>query len=162
MHRAENVDIKERLEHILSYFQSVHKAFKIPLIFPVHPRTQKMLDHFGFKLPKEVISSRPVSFLEFLQLESRAKLIITDSGGVQEEACIMKIPCVTLRDNTERPETVEIGANVLCHSDSDICKLIDEMTGKNINWKNPYGDGHSAEKIISTIVDYFSKDKRGE
>ncbi|AGF96608.1 UDP-N-acetylglucosamine 2-epimerase [Methanosarcina mazei Tuc01] len=112
-HRAENVDSRERLGGILNGFSQIYKEFGLPIIFPAHPRTVKMIGEFGLKLPEGTRLIEPLGYLEFLQLESGARLILTDSGGVQEEACILRVPCVTLRDNTERPETVDVGANLI-------------------------------------------------
>jgi len=82
------------------------------VVFPVHLRTRKTATEFGFKFDG-IRAIEPLGFLKFLQLEANARLALTDSGGVQEEACILGVPCVTLRENTERPETVDVGANVL-------------------------------------------------
>lgn len=93
-----------------------------------------------------------VDYLTFLKLESRAQLILTDSGGVQEEACILKVPCVTLRDNTERPETIQVGANTLAGTEPDqIVIKAKEMLDRNANWPNPFGDGQAAKRIVSII-----------
>ena len=102
-HRQENVDVKERLKGILKGLELIHQEFSMPVVFPIHPRTRRRIEEFGLSLDGiEVIN--PLGFLEFLQLEANARLVLTDSGGVQEETCILKVPCVTLRDNTERPE----------------------------------------------------------
>ena len=107
LHRQENVDNKKRLKGILDSLTRIHKKTGMPLVFPVHPRTEKMIGSFGLKL-KGFNLIKPLGFLEFLQLESHARLALTDSGGVQEETCILNVPCVTLRDSTERPETVDV------------------------------------------------------
>jgi UDP-N-acetylglucosamine 2-epimerase (non-hydrolysing) len=94
----------------------------------------------------------PVDYLTFLWLESRAKLILTDSGGVQEEACVLKSPCVTLRCNTERPETLEVGANTLAGTKpNEIVRGARKMLNANNNWENPFGDGTAAKQIISIL-----------
>ena len=102
LHRQENVDNKNRFKGILEGLSRIHESFGLPLIFPVHPRTKKMIKSFGLKL-KGFQMIKPQGFLEFLQLESNARLALTDSGGVQEETCILKVPCVTIRQSTERP-----------------------------------------------------------
>jgi UDP-N-acetylglucosamine 2-epimerase (non-hydrolysing) len=102
--------------------------------------------------PGNITIMDPVDYLGFLQLESKAKLILTDSGGVQEEACILGVPCVTLRDNTERPETLEVGANMLAGAISDkILECVNVMLLKSIGWQNPFGDGKAGERIISIL-----------
>ena len=94
----------------------------------------------------------PVGFLEFLLLEANAKLVLTDSGGVQEETCILGVPCVTLRDNTERPETLEVESNILVGAQSDgIIKGARSMLDRKNGWKNPYGDGQAARWIVNRI-----------
>jgi UDP-N-acetylglucosamine 2-epimerase (non-hydrolysing) len=96
----------------------------------------------------------PVDFLSFLQLESNARLILTDSGGVQEEACILRVPCVTLRNNTERPETVDAGANILAGTAAEsIVTSAETMLNRKPDWLNPFGDGHAAERIINIITE---------
>jgi len=117
-HRQENVDNKERLGEIIRGLEMVKSEFGLPVVFPVHPRTRKMVESFGFELDG-IRAIEPLGFLEFLQLEANARMALTDSGGVQEEACILGVPCVTLRDNTERPETLDVGANVLAGVSSE-------------------------------------------
>lgn len=93
-----------------------------------------------------------MGFLEFLQLESNARLALTDSGGVQEEACILGVPCVTLRDNTERPETLEVMSNVLAGADAlRIVEKAKLMMGRGNGWKNPFGDGHAGKRILDPL-----------
>ncbi len=111
-HRQENVDVKARFEGIIKGLELIADEFGSPVVYPIHPRARKMMNHFGLKT-NGIEFIEPLDYLSFLQLEAKAKLVLTDSGGVQEEACILKVPCVTLRDNTERPETLEVGSNVL-------------------------------------------------
>jgi UDP-N-acetylglucosamine 2-epimerase (non-hydrolysing) len=90
--------------------------------------------------------------LEFLQLESQARLALTDSGGVQEEACILSVPCVTIRDSTERPETVEAGANIVAgFKPAAIADAAGTMLKQKRRWKNPFGDGHAGERILDIL-----------
>ncbi|MBT9141148.1 MAG: UDP-N-acetylglucosamine 2-epimerase [Dehalococcoidia bacterium] len=103
--------------------------------------------------PRGLTLIEPVGFLEFLQLENNARLILTDSGGVQEEACILNVPCVTLRDNTERPETIEVGANILAGASPDgILECSKAMLNRAKNWRNPFGDGKAGEKIVKVLI----------
>lgn len=146
-HRAENVDVKAGLEGIISGLAAVQKTYGIPVIFPMHPRTEKMMDLFGIDA-RGITITRPVGYLEFLDLEAHARLILSDSGGIQEEACILKVPCVTLRTSTERPETVDCGANVLAGTDpGTISRAVRDMMAAERSWQNPYGDGHAGERI---------------
>jgi len=150
-HRQENVDVKERLKGILRGLELIHDKFALPLIFPMHPRTQKRVKEFGLKLNGVDIID-PLGFLEFLQLEANAKLVLTDSGGVQEETCILGVPCITLRDNTERPETLDVGSNTLVGTNSEtILEGVKVMFNKENNWKNPFGDGKAGERIVEIL-----------
>ena len=152
-HRQENVDMKSKLEGILKGFDNLYKKFGLPVIYPMHPRTKKMIVKYGINTPKTIKIIEPLSFLEFLQLEKNAKLTLTDSGGMQEESCILKVPCVTLRENTERPETIEVGCNMLSGTDpKSILDASEAMLNKKIKWENPFGDGHTAERIVDIIV----------
>jgi UDP-N-acetylglucosamine 2-epimerase (non-hydrolysing) len=108
-----------------------------------------------FKLsPGGIRLVEPVDYLDFLQLENNARLVLTDSGGVQEETCILSVPCVTLRENTERPETTEVGANILAgNSPDNILQCVQIMLNRESNWGNPFGDGRAAEKIIRILTE---------
>jgi UDP-N-acetylglucosamine 2-epimerase (non-hydrolysing) len=151
-HRQENVDVKDRLKGILRGLELIRKEFSLPVIFSVHPRTQSRIKEFGLSLDG-INAINPTGFLEFLQLESNARLILSDSGGVQEEACILGVPCVTLRDNTERPETVEAGSNMLAGADPNrILECAELILTKEKGWKNPFGDGKAGKKIIEILM----------
>jgi len=151
LHRQENVDEKARFSAILEGLRRLAGEFSAPVIYPVHPRSRKRLAEFG--LTAEGIKLiEPVDFLSFLQLESNARLILTDSGGVQEEACILKVPCVTLRDNTERPETVEVGANMLAGASPEkMRECAGLMLARERRWENPFGDGKAGRRIIEIL-----------
>ena len=147
VHRAENVDIKERLEGIIAGLKLIKDYFSLPIVFPIHPRTEKMIKKFGISLEGiDVIP--PQGFLEFLQLEANAKFVLTDSGGLQEETCILGVPCITLRDNTERPETLEVGSNVLAGVDPSVIFSRAKSSVGEKSWSNPYGDGNAAKLIV--------------
>jgi len=151
LHRQENVDNRERFAAILDGIERVSAALGLPVYYPVHPRSKKMMAEFKLN-PQNVILSGPVDFLSFLQLESNARLIFTDSGGVQEESCILQVPCVTVRDNTERPETVEVGANIIAGAvPENILKAAQTMIGRADDWENPFGDGMAARRIIDIL-----------
>ena len=150
-HRQENVDSRERLGEIIRGLELVRSEFGLPVVFPIHPRTRKMAERFGFEFDG-IRAIEPLGFLEFLQLEANARLALTDSGGVQEETCILGVPCVTLRDNTERPETLEVGSNVLAGADA--LRMVEKaklMMGCENGWKNPFGDGHAGERILDPL-----------
>ena len=110
-----------------------------------------MAKEFGLSLDG-ILVTRPLGYLEFLQLEENALLILTDSGGLQEEGCILGTPCVTLRDNTERPETVAVGANILAGTTTEtIISCAEKMMSQTTFWKNPFGDGGAAIKILEFV-----------
>jgi UDP-N-acetylglucosamine 2-epimerase (non-hydrolysing) len=155
VHRQENVDNESRFRGILEGLEMVHKEFGFPVIYPIHPRAKKQLTLFNFHADGlKLIES--LDYLSFLRLESNAKLVLTDSGGVQEEACILQVPCVTLRNNTERPETLEVGANTLAGTDpTEIVKKAELMLATDRDWKNPFGDGKAGKKIISILRKKF-------
>jgi UDP-N-acetylglucosamine 2-epimerase (non-hydrolysing) len=150
-HRQENVDSKARFAWILRGLRNIAKEFGLPIIYPIHPRSRKQMKEFGLQ-PNEVRLIEPVDFLGFLQLENNAKLVLTDSGGVQEETCVLRVPCVTLRDNTERPETVEVGSNILAGTDSNrILECARAMVLRENSWENPFGDGDAGQNIIEIL-----------
>jgi len=116
VHRAENTDRPERLQRIVGAFNDL-AASTAPVVFPVHPRTRKLLDAAGWEIAPAVRMIEPVSYLDMLMLEKHARAILTDSGGVQKEAFWLHVPCLTLRDETEWVETLETGANTLVGAD---------------------------------------------
>lgn len=152
LHRQENVDNRRRFASILEGLDRAVAEFETPVIYPIHPRSRKMMTKFGLQ-PQHLTLAEPVDFFRFLQLESSASLIFTDSGGVQEEACILKVPCVTLRDNTERPETIDVGANILAGTSPDrILECLKHMLARENNWQNPFGDGTAGRKIVELLT----------
>ncbi|MFC2020134.1 non-hydrolyzing UDP-N-acetylglucosamine 2-epimerase [Chloroflexota bacterium] len=151
LHRQENVDSQVRFLSILRALDSIADEFHLPVIYPVHPRSQKRIKDFNLK-PRNLVQIAPVDYLEFLQLENSARLILTDSGGVQEESCILRVPCVTVRDNTERPETLDVGSNIIAGTTTDrILECVRTMLNRETNWPNPFGDGNAGEKIVHII-----------
>lgn len=158
-HRAENVDIESRFRDILTGLNLVAEKTGLPIIYSMHPRAKKRLEEFGILVPKTIRIIGSLGYLDFIELESNAKIIITDSGGLQEEACILKIPCVTIRDNTERPETIKLGVNILAGTKpEDLLRCAIEMLGKNLkDAPSPYGDGDAAKKTLDIISTLSSK-----
>jgi len=151
-HRAENVDNKNRLKGILKGAEMISNKFALPVIYSIHPRTRKMLKEFKLSVSKNIHLIEPLGYLDFLQLQKNAKLILTDSGGIQEETCIMQIPCITLRDNTERPETLTVKSNILAGTNPQkIIESARKMLNSKKQWQNPFGSGKAAEKIIKII-----------
>ncbi|MDD1772195.1 MAG: UDP-N-acetylglucosamine 2-epimerase (non-hydrolyzing) [Methanomassiliicoccales archaeon] len=158
LHRQENVDSPERLADVLDGMGKVIREFDREIIWPMHPRTKKNIASFGLPIPDGVRVISPLGFLEFLQAESNAALLLTDSGGVQEEGCILGVPCVTLRDNTERPETVEVGGNVLVGTDpATMVDGVRKMIGTKTTWKCPLGEPGAAGRITRLCRDFHDK-----
>ena len=152
IHRQETVDDKTRYSRIITSLQKIANEFNMPVIYPIHPRSLKQMKKFRLE-PHELRTIDPVDFSTFLQLEYNSRLVLTDSGGVQEEACILKVPCVTLRDNTERQETIEVGSNVLAGTQPQkIIKCVKMMLHKKNTWKNPFGNGTAGKKIARTLI----------
>jgi UDP-N-acetylglucosamine 2-epimerase (non-hydrolysing) len=153
VHRQENVDAKNRFAGILRGLGLTHKEHRLPIIYPIHPRAEKRMNEFGLKFPEGVMAIEPLGYLDFLQLEAHAALLLTDSGGIQEEGCILQVPCVTLRDNTERPETLEVGSNILAGAVPErILEQVGEMLSRDRNWENPFGNGLAGERITDTVI----------
>ena len=153
LHRQENVDSKERFASIVKGINLVCDAIDLPVIFPIHPRTAKKIKRFGLKFDNRIKAIEPLDFLSFLYLEANASLILTDSGGVQEESCILKVPCVTLRENTERPETIKAGSNMIGGIDAEgIVNASMQMAQRKRDWRNPFGDGKAADRILDILV----------
>jgi UDP-N-acetylglucosamine 2-epimerase len=161
LHRQENVDIKERLESILTSLNQTEKR----VVFPIHPRTKKMVDKFSLQsyLKNEnIITIDPIGYHDFIKLEKYAQIILTDSGGIQKEALTLEIPCLTLRDNTEWIETIEMGVNKLVGAEEDLIvnginDILSNITKfEKMNWINPYGDGLSSEKIVKEILQRYN------
>jgi UDP-GlcNAc3NAcA epimerase len=155
IHRAENTDNEERLTVIVDALELI--AESIPVIWPVHPRTLAVLQNLGRlnELSQRVILTEPVGYLDMVQLEKYAALIATDSGGVQKEAFFFKVPCITLRDETEWVELVAAGWNRLAPpvDAESLSKAIIGALRKNGKEVQPYGDGNSARKIVTRLID---------
>lgn len=166
MHRAETVDDKERLTNII---EALEQLDDMNIIFPIHPRTKKTMENFDLfdRLNdlEHVHIIKPVGYLDFLLLISKSTIILTDSGGLQEEAITLDVPALTLRYNTERPETVTAGGNILVGSDKEVIlenarRILDdeEFANKMKSAKNPYGMGNAAELMIKIIEEADKSD----
>jgi UDP-GlcNAc3NAcA epimerase len=149
IHRAENTDDIERLKSILSALSKLD----LRVIFPIHPRTAKFVKNLNKNL-KNIFIIEPVSYLDMLKLERNASAILTDSGGIQKEAFYLKVPCITLRDETEWVETVKSGKNIIAGTnESKILKSLKTILSQKSNYYPPfYGDGKAAKKILEIIL----------
>lgn len=152
VHRQENVDDIGRLKGIFNGLQKAAEKLGRSVVIPAHPRLIKMLRRFKIPVSQKIKLIEPVDYLDFINLEKNAQLVITDSGGVQEEACILKTACVTVRDNTERPETIFVGSNILAGAGAEKISLAaDKMSRKKTGWSNPFGSSLASAKIIDII-----------
>ena len=156
LHRPANVDDAENLKSLINNI--IDASRNIPLIFPVHPRTNKLVQQIGINAPN-LFLIQPLSYLEFNCLVKNSKAVITDSGGITEETTVMNIPCITLRDTTERPETCTIGTNELIGTNPSAIKpILNKLfDGK---WKKgkipPLWDGKTSERIVESLLHIFS------
>jgi UDP-N-acetylglucosamine 2-epimerase (non-hydrolysing) len=157
LHRPANVDEGKKLKKYL--MEIITNVQGLPVIFPIHPRTAKIFNNLVINDPNLIITE-PLSYLEFNYLIERAKAVLTDSGGITEETTVMGVPCFTLRDNTERPETVEIGTNELVGTDPSAIKpALARLFASQ--WKKgtipELWDGKSAERIVRHLIEIFYK-----
>ena len=154
IHRASNTDNEENLKSIVNAFSELNET----IIFPLHPRTEKFLKIYGLydKLKSSVILTKPLGFFEFIKLMNHAKMIFTDSGGVQKEAYVLKVPCITLRKNTEWVETVEDEWNILVGTDKKkIVRTVNDFTPSLKTHRNVFGNGNASSKIVMNLEDLF-------
>ncbi|QHN07378.1 non-hydrolyzing UDP-N-acetylglucosamine 2-epimerase [Methanothermobacter sp. THM-2] len=160
LHRAENVDNPERLRSIV---EAIVELDEFRIVFPVHPRTGKNLEKSGLYTAlleaEHVTLKKPMGYLDFLLLLSNSFMVLTDSGGLQEEAITFNVPCLTLRYNTERPETVEAGGNILVGADRNRItttarRLLEDPDFREgmMGAENPYGDGRASERILDETL----------
>jgi UDP-N-acetylglucosamine 2-epimerase (non-hydrolysing) len=153
LHRPSNVDSTEKLAELLGAIDAI--AAQIPVIFPVHPRTQQRLTQAGIKTHPHLKLIPPVGYLDFLCLLSKATLVLTDSGGIQEETTALGVSCLTLRENTERPITISEGTNLLIGTDpAKILAAAQQiLAGKGKPGRiPPFWDGHAAERIVEVLL----------
>jgi UDP-N-acetylglucosamine 2-epimerase (non-hydrolysing) len=153
LHRPSNVDDERKLVALLETLAAI--AGDLPVVFPIHPRTRESIRRAGFETPAAMTVVDPLGYLDFLALQERATVVITDSGGVQEETTFLGIPCLTMRANTERPVTVTIGTNTLIGDDLALLRAqvqaVIEGRGKR-GAVPPLWDGRAAERVIDALV----------
>lgn len=163
LHRAENVDLPERLKKIFAGFAETVEKFDKKMLVSVHPRTAEKLDKFGIRVANEKIKLlEPLGFFDFVKLEKNALAVLTDSGTVQEECAIFGIPNITLRDVTERPETIECGSNILSGAETDsILRAVELAISQPSNWQPPkeYLSENVAQTVSKIILGYTSQKK---
>ena len=148
IHRAENTDNINRLRNIIEALNST----KDRIVLPIHPRTKKYIQEYGLKFSDNIKCIEPIGYLDMINLESNASKIVTDSGGVQKEAYFMDKPCITMRDETEWVETVNVGWNIIVGTDKQkILNAINEFKVPKVK-PNIFGDGKAAEKILESLL----------
>jgi UDP-N-acetylglucosamine 2-epimerase (non-hydrolysing) len=160
LHRPSNVDTPATLSWLLDVMAEM--AARLPLVFPIHPRTQQRIQAFGLQPRLEALAelrlTPPLGYLDFVKLMSSARFVMTDSGGIQEETTVLGVPCLTLRENTERPETVTEGTNVLVGRDrekmmDEVCRILD---GQGKTGRVPaLWDGAAAQRIVDALVTWW-------
>jgi UDP-N-acetylglucosamine 2-epimerase (non-hydrolysing) len=159
LHRPSNVDDPATLRAVCEAIAKISERLRV--VFPCHPRTAERLEAFGLEgllgaAGDRVIRTEPLGYLDFLRLDADAKVILTDSGGIQEESTILGVPCVTLRDNTERPITLEQGTNRLCgNAKGAILNAVEEaLASANTSSRTPEKwDGRAAERIVAVLIE---------
>ena len=161
MHRQENVDVEERLAGIVGALEKLQAEYKVPIVISTHPRTKKRMAEFGIQTKnKEIRFMSPFGFFEFIALESNAFCVISDSGTVQEECSIFKVPAVTIRDVTERPETIECGSNILSGADTGtILDCVRTVLSLGKDWTAPqeYLRENVSELVVRILIGYLHR-----
>lgn len=147
VHHYENIYERSKLQGIIEGLEQVSMDLSLPVVVPVHPGTAMKMKEYG--ISSEVLKLiPPLGYMEFLQAEGNARMVLTDSSGVQVECCILGIPCVTLREETEKRETLEVGSNTLAGTDPVGIAAVVRRLHESERWKNPYGDGKGGETIL--------------
>ena len=160
IHRDNNTDNPQRLQAILKALSDISQQDNIPVILPLHPRTRKILENnsFNINLPNSIRITEPASFFEINMLEQNARIVMTDSGGVQKEAFFFEKPCVILRPETEWVEIVNHGAGIIADADYQrITTAYRQLVDHPVHFPKLFGDAHAAEKILQTILDYLGE-----
>ncbi len=156
LHRAENVDEEERLRNFIKAFQRIYQHYQMPIICSLHPRTRHQLEKQNLTMDSEgIIAVKPLGLFDFIHLEKHAACVLTDSGTVQEECCIFQIPNITLRDVTERPETIESGSNIVTGCEPDaILNAVQIALDTACQWTAPaeYTQMHVSRTVIKIVL----------
>lgn len=161
MHRAENVDDKGRLKDLLDSLHAIYTEYKLPVICSLHPRTKSRMKQFCLETSdSEIRLLEPFGFFDFIALEKKAACVITDSGTVQEECCILMVSNITVRDTTERPETIECGSNILSGvSPEKVLKSVGIAMAKKRDWKPPaeYLEQTVSDTVVKIVLGYLNE-----
>lgn len=165
VHRPSNVDSKEALAEIVDIFSMITQ--KMPLVYPIHPRTRKNLENFGlmdkFGHMRNLVLTEPLGYIDFVKLVKESKFVLTDSGGIQEETTVLRVPCITMRENTERPSTIEEGTNELVGRSRRKIEILVNKIVKN-QWKKgkipKHWDGKTAQRIVQVLKKHFPAQRK--
>ena len=160
IHREENTLNANQLKKILNSLTSIAKEFNYQIIFPCHPKTRKLFRKTIIENINNIKIIDPLDYVSFLELIKNARIIVSDSGGIQEEACVLKVPLITIRNSTERPETIIMKCNILSASDHyTLRKNFIKMLRQKIQWINPYGTGNASEISFGIIKKFLKKNE---
>lgn len=161
MHRAENVDIEYRLKNITLALLQLKRKYEYPIIISLHPRTKQKMEKYGMRVDtNEIRYIKPLGFFDFIALERSAFCVLSDSGTVQEESCIFRVPNVTIRDVTERPETIECGSNILAGTEPEtIMRCVEVVLSKSADWTPPleYLERDVSSRVVKIILGYHHR-----
>lgn len=153
LHRPESVDIKKNLSSLIKTLKVLYKKYDYPIIFPIHPRTKNNVKKLKLSFDKNIKIIEPLEYLDFLKLMNNSKLILSDSGGIQEEAAILGVPCVTLRTTTERQITLLRNVNIMAgYNQNKILKAVKKLHNKKIKKIKDFGDGNVTKKIYKKLI----------
>jgi UDP-N-acetylglucosamine 2-epimerase (non-hydrolysing) len=156
LHRPSNVDDVAALEALIAVIDTI--AHDFPIVFPVHPRTRAKIEQRGIKLdPKRWTVTEPLGYLDFMKLTASARLVLTDSGGIQEETTVLGVPCITLRENTERPVTIDEGTNILAGTKREaiLAAYATHKVSPPSGRVPRFWDGKSAQRIDEALMEIF-------
>ena len=155
MHRAENVDVEPVLSGLVEALTQIHATYGVPVVCSLHPRTRSKIESFGIDIARSgLVVLEPLGFFDFVRLELEARCILTDSGTVQEEACILMRPSVTIREVTERPETLEVGSNILAGLESEAIQQAARLATEHApSWNLPSGyEAIDVAEVVNRIL----------
>jgi UDP-N-acetylglucosamine 2-epimerase (non-hydrolysing) len=164
MHREENVDVEERLRSLTQALELLQKEYQLPVICSIHPRTKNRMQRFGVGVSNDQIRlHEPFGFFDFICLEKNAFCVLSDSGTVQEECCIFRVANITIRDVTERPETIECGSNMLSGADAEtIIRCVHVVLSQKSRWTAPpeYLEEHVSDTVVKILLGYANHPRR--
>ena len=163
MHRAENVDHENRLRSLINSLKNIYKRYEMPIICSLHPRTKSKMEKFGITIIPQIQFLKPLGFFDFVCLEKHAFCVLSDSGTVQEECCILHVSNVTIRDVTERPETIECGSNILSGCEPEkVMNCVQSVLSSSKQWNPPYEylERDVSEKVVKIIMSNSIRNKQ--